>query len=101
MGFWGFLGRGDLGSWGGGRRGEEGKRGGVYLYWLDDLSQAGTPLSSAVTPPPSRKLIETAFYPFLLVFLPFFSFFFLGLRTKGGRDLKRSPLADYSISKSH
>ena len=31
------------------------------LYWLEDLSQAGTPDSRAVTPPPSRKFMATAF----------------------------------------
>ena len=32
------------------------------LYWFESLSQAGTPDSRAVTPPPSRKFMETAFY---------------------------------------
>lgn len=44
-------------------RGREGVgRGGTDLYWFEDLSQAGTPDSRAVTPPPSRKFREAAFW---------------------------------------
>ena len=60
----------------------EGKKGEFYLYWFELVSQAGTPLWRAVTPPPSRKLIATAFYdihtahrqPFFLLCLSPFPF---------------------------
>lgn len=37
------------------------QKGCTDLYWFEEVSQAGTPDSRAVTPPPSRKFREVGF----------------------------------------